>query len=146
MLCSGHCPRSLALCCAGVSLVSPMEWQCQGLWGIIIARVSRVGSSTHPTSLLEPPLNSIVMKSIITNSIITLLTPTPFPPSPAREEICNMEPGLSIALVTRCIHYLKEISSKGVRKKVESAVATGGNTLSWELTDFPSHLQNQGCD
>lgn len=33
MLCSGHSPHSLAPCCAGVSLVSPMQWQCQGCGG-----------------------------------------------------------------------------------------------------------------
>lgn len=66
-----------------------------------------------------------------------LVTPPPFPPSPAGEEVCNMEPGFSIALVTCCIHGLKEVSTKGVRKKVKSAMATGGNTLSWKLTDFP---------
>lgn len=60
MLCSGHCPHSLALCCAGISLVSPVEWQCQGLWWIIFARVSVVGNSTLPTSLMELPLNSII--------------------------------------------------------------------------------------
>lgn len=32
MLCSEHCPHSLALCCAGVPLVSPTEWHCQCLW------------------------------------------------------------------------------------------------------------------
>lgn len=66
-----------------------------------------------------------------------LLSPPPFPPSPAGDEICNMEPGFSIALVTCCIYHLKEISTRGVREKVKSAVATGGNTLSWELTEFP---------
>lgn len=65
------------------------------------------------------------------------MTFPPLPAGPAGEEICNMEPGFSIALVTCCIHHLKEISAKGVREKVKSAVATGGNTLLWELTDFP---------
>lgn len=65
------------------------------------------------------------------------LDSSPFPPSPAGNEIFNMEPGFSIALVACYIHRLKEISTKGVREKVKSAVATGGNPLSWELTDFP---------
>lgn len=62
-----------------------------------------------------------------------------------------MEPGFSIALVTCCMNHLKEISTKGVKEKVKSAVATGGNTLSWELTDFPPAesglgLTTQGVD
>lgn len=88
------------------------------------------GAQPPLTSLIELLLNSVVMNSIIINSIINsiimLSTPLPFPPSPAGEEICNMEPGLSIALVTCCIHGLKEISAKGVREKVKSAVATRG--------------------